>query len=139
MSRDIRADVVHRLREHDQIRPPIRRLTGKPARHFQIRCPILPGIHLCQADTELLTEFLPSTGKTPEDTCYDSLLVQRIYELLEDEPERTQSIVNMRLEGYSFYEIGTKHGISESSARVIDFRAKAKIRRQLEKEGFEHD
>ncbi|MCI9645466.1 MAG: RNA polymerase sigma factor [Lachnospiraceae bacterium] len=92
-----------------------------------------------QADTELLTEFLPSTGKTPEDTCYDSLLVQRIYELLEDEPERTQSIVNMRLEGYSFYEIGTKHGISESSARVIDFRAKAKIRRQLEKEGFEHD
>ena len=91
-----------------------------------------------QATTELLTEFLPSTDKTPEDACYDQWLVQRIYELLDSEPERTQSIVQMRLEGYSFYEIGTKHGISESSARVIDFRAKAKIRKILEKEGFDY-
>ena len=92
-----------------------------------------------QADVELLTDFLPSTEKTPEEACYDRLLVQRIYGLLDAEPERTQSIVRMRLEGYSFYEIGAAHGISESSARVIDFRAKAKIRRQLEKEGLGYD
>ena len=42
----------------------------------------------------------------------------------------------MRLAGYSFYEIGTKHGISENSARVIDFRTKTKIRQILKKEGF---
>ena len=42
----------------------------------------------------------------------------------------------MRLEGYSFYEIGLKYNISESSARVIDFRAKSKIRNILKKEGF---
>ena len=30
----------------------------------------------------------------------------------------------MRIEGYSFYEIAMKYDISESSARVIDFRNK---------------
>lgn len=91
-----------------------------------------------QAATELLTEFLPSTDKTPEDACCNQWLVQRIYELLDSEPERTKNIVQMRLEGYSFFEIGAKHGISENSARVIDFRAKAKIRKTLEKEGFDY-
>ena len=43
----------------------------------------------------------------------------------------------MRLEGYSFYEIGAAYGISESSARVIDFRAKAKIRNILKREWFD--
>lgn len=63
-------------------------------------------------------------------------MVERIYSLLDKEPERTQRIVLMRLEGYSFYEIGTAVGISENSARVIDFRAKTKIRQILKKEGF---
>ena len=66
-------------------------------------------------------------------------LAERIYALLEEEPERTRSIVLMRSEGYSFYEIGVKHGISENSARVIDFRAKAKIRKILKKEWFEDE
>ena len=56
--------------------------------------------------------------------------------MLDREPERTRKIVLMRLEGYSFYEIGKKCGISESSARVVDFRTKAKIREILKKEGF---
>ena len=92
-----------------------------------------------QADTDLLTDFLPSPNQPLEDACYCQLLAQKVYQLLEAEPKRTQSIVRMRLEGYSFYEIGKAHGISENSARVIDFRAKAKIRRQLEKEGFDYD
>lgn len=63
----------------------------------------------------------------------------KILLLLEDEPLRTKDIVLMRIEGYSFYEIGRKHNISESSARVIDFRAKKKIRETLVKEGFEDE
>lgn len=63
-------------------------------------------------------------------------IAHRIYKLLDGETERTREIVLMRLEGYSFYEIAKKYGISESSARVIDFRAKAKIREILKKEGF---
>ena len=62
--------------------------------------------------------------------------LDRIYHLLEQEPERTRNIVLMRLDGYSFYEIGQKYGISESSARVIDFRTKEKLRKILKKEGF---
>lgn len=45
----------------------------------------------------------------------------------------------MRIEGYSFYEISIKHEVSESSARVIDFRAKKKIKEILEKEGLKDE
>ena len=58
---------------------------------------------------------------------------------MEQEPERARYIVLMRLDGYSFYEIGNKIGISESSARVIDFRTKDKIRKILKKEGFTYE
>lgn len=92
-----------------------------------------------QVQTELLLDFLPSQEKTPEDCCYDQQLLDRIFDLLDSEPERTKGIVLQRLEGYSFYEIGQKYGISENSARVIDFRAKAKIRQCLQKEGFSRD
>lgn len=42
----------------------------------------------------------------------------------------------MRLEGYSFIEIADEVKISESSARVIDFRTKKWIKSVLEKEGI---
>lgn len=74
--------------------------------------------------------------RTPDTVYPNKEITHRIYELLDGEPKRTGDIVRMRLEGYSFYEIAKKHGISESSARVIDFRAKAKIREILKKEGF---
>lgn len=66
-------------------------------------------------------------------------IVERILSLLEKEPPRTKDIVLMRIEGYSFYEISQKHGISESSARVIDFRAKKKIRENFEKEDLQYE
>jgi RNA polymerase sigma-70 factor (ECF subfamily) len=56
--------------------------------------------------------------------------------LLNDEDEIKRGIVLMRIEGYSFYEIAMKYKISESSARVIDFRIKKRIRKILEKEGL---
>lgn len=71
-----------------------------------------------------------------EEQYLDKELLERIYALLEEEPERTRSIVKLRIEGYSFYEIGKKQGISESSARVIYFRVKEKLRQTLEKEGL---
>lgn len=84
----------------------------------------------------MLSEFLESPQKAVDDTCRDQEMAKRIYELLDAEPERTGNIVRMRLEGYSFYEIGARYGISENSARVIDFRAKTKIRNILKKEGI---
>jgi len=89
-----------------------------------------------QVETDVLSEFLESTKEEPDDFYIACELKKRIEELLNKEPERTRAIVLMRLDGYSYYEIGKKHGISESSARVIDFRAKTKIREALKKEGF---
>ena len=89
--------------------------------------------------TEILTEFLENPGKPTEQVILDRAMAQRIWEILDGEPERTRRIVSLRLEGMSFYEIGQAVGISENSARVIDFRAKARIRTKLQKEGFLDD
>ena len=89
-----------------------------------------------QIRTEAMTEFCESMDLGPEARYHTQEIIRRIYRLLEQEPERTQNIVMMRLDGYSFYEIGQKFGISESSARVIDFRTKDKLRKILKKEGF---
>jgi RNA polymerase sigma factor (sigma-70 family) len=62
--------------------------------------------------------------------------VKRIKNLLLEKDERTQKIVNMRVEGYSFGEIAHEVNISESSTRVIDFRTKKWIKSNLEEEGL---
>ena len=90
-------------------------------------------------ETELITEFLPSTDKTPDEIILNKQIIERIHILLNSESEKVKNIVLMRMEGYSFYEISIKFGISESSARVIDFRAKNKIKKILEKEGIGYD
>lgn len=74
-----------------------------------------------------------------EKSFIDKTIVNKIMMLLKDEEERKRGIVLMRIEGYSFYEIAMKYDISESSARVIDFRTKIKIREILEKEGLSND
>ncbi len=89
-----------------------------------------------QPPTEILTDFdLPPTASL-EEQMEQRQILERIHRLLEAEPERTRSIVRLRLQGYSFWEIGKRHGISEQSARVIDFRAKGKLKQQLIKEGL---
>lgn len=60
--------------------------------------------------------------------------VDRLQQLLEEKDERTRNIINLRVEGYSFSEISERVGISESSARVIDFRVKKWLKTILEKE-----
>lgn len=62
--------------------------------------------------------------------------VKRIKNLLLEKDQRTQKIVNMRVEGYSFSEIARDLKLSESAARVIDFRAKKWMKDILEKEGL---
>ena len=72
-------------------------------------------------------------GDNPAEQAENAETAEAIRDLLSHETERTQDIVRMRIEGYSYYEIAKKHGISESSARVIDFRARTKIRKELGK------
>ena len=95
-----------------------------------------------QVEIEVLSEMVKEeqdVGNGPEEQYLDKELLERVYVLLEKESERTRNIVKLRLEGYSFYEISKSQGISESSARVIYFRAKEKIKQRLEKEGLGHE
>ena len=64
---------------------------------------------------------------------------EKIRELLSGETPLVKDVVQMRIDGYSYYEIATKLQISENSARVIYFRAKSKIQKHLEKEGFRYE
>lgn len=73
---------------------------------------------------------------TMERNICDRVMLERIQELLLQQPKRTQEIMHLRVQGFSYYEISTKFGISENSARVIEFRAKTKIKEILKKEGF---
>ncbi len=98
-----------------------------------------------RVETEVLSELVgeqlilgsnDANVKGPEEQYIDKELWERITTLLKEEPERTRNIVKLRLEGYSFYEIAKSQNISESSARVIYFRVKEKIKESLEKEGL---
>lgn len=88
-----------------------------------------------RVETEVLSEFVNG----PEEQYLQKEILERVQMLLKEEPERTRCIVSLRFEGYSFYEIAQKVNISESSARVIWFRIKEKIRQTLKKEGLAHE
>ncbi|HJD17231.1 MAG TPA: sigma-70 family RNA polymerase sigma factor [Candidatus Fournierella excrementavium] len=87
-------------------------------------------------ETEALSEFLECGEPGPAARADAAELFGLVRALLAAEPPRSQKIASMRLEGYSFYEIGLACGVSESSARVIDFRVKKRIRAALEQEGY---
>lgn len=87
------------------------------------------------APPEELERWL-SPAPTPQQQAEGRAALARLEQLLAAEPPRTQDIVRLRAAGYSYYEIAQKHGISENSARVIDFRAKAKLKAALQKEGL---
>ncbi len=87
---------------------------------------------------ELLAGLEIPSARSVEDDCLTKELVKRVYELIDEEQERPRSVALMRVEGYSFYEIGNALGISESSARVIFFRTKEKIRKKLKEEGYDY-
>ncbi|MDO5425558.1 MAG: RNA polymerase sigma factor [Eubacteriales bacterium] len=64
------------------------------------------------------------------------ILMARVRECLAGMEERTRRIVQMRSEGYSYEEIGAELQITASSARVIEHRARKKLREQLIEEGL---
>ena len=90
-------------------------------------------------ETETLSLLLESPLPGPEERALAAELTGRVAALLEREPPRTRTVVELRLAGLSFYEIGQKTGISENSARVIFFRARQRLKSTLEKEGYSYD
>lgn len=91
---------------------------------------------------QIIDEFIsekPSAAPTAEETLLRRELINRVYELLDRETERSRKIALLRIDGYSFYEIGKAVGISENSARVTFFRTKEKIRKFLKEEGFDYE
>ena len=97
--------------------------------------------YLKKKNRQVQTESIHDLYDTAELGTTDSVneVTELIRELLSDESALTRDVVRMRLDGYSYHEIATKHKISENSARVVYFRAKSKIRKYLEKEGFHYE
>ncbi|MBE6037617.1 MAG: sigma-70 family RNA polymerase sigma factor [Anaerofustis stercorihominis] len=89
-----------------------------------------------QKETYALSELLTDGNDPVEEDYISKETADRICELIQSEADRTKDILLMRLDGYSFYEIGNRLNISESTARVIYFRAKTKIKETLKKEGL---
>ncbi len=88
---------------------------------------------------ERLTLYINEVDLSDEENFYNKELNKKVLLLLEKEPQKSKEIVLMRVEGFSFLEIAEKFDISESSARVIDFRTKKKIKQILLKEGFSYE
>lgn len=85
---------------------------------------------------ELAALYIADTSPGPEELVLLRSAARRAMELLQAENPRAQQIFRARLEGYSYYEIANSLGIRESSARVIDFRTRKKLKEQLQKEGY---
>jgi len=90
-----------------------------------------------QVPTESIHDLYDSA--VPGSADHENDAAALIRQCLSGESGLTQKVVQMRIEGYSYYEIAAKLRIAENSARVIYFRAKAKIRKYLEKEGFRYE
>ncbi len=88
--------------------------------------------------TDLAERYL-TDGAEVENTAINRDMARHLLALLDELPARTKDIVLMRIEGYSFLEIAKKHGISESSARVIEHRARKRVRDVLVKEGVYYE
>ncbi len=83
-----------------------------------------------------LADCEPPDFNSAEGSFLSRELISRIYEIINSEPENRKNVALMRIQGYSFYEIGEKTGMSENSARVTFFRIKEKIRKILKEEGL---
>lgn len=71
-----------------------------------------------------------------EDRVISRHIVDRIHALLSEKEETVQRVIHMRIRGMSYSEISEAVGISENSARVINFRIKRWLKSTLEKEGL---
>lgn len=62
---------------------------------------------------------------------------QRVCELLQQKDDRARRIMQLRAESYTYAEIAVQLHISESSARVIEHRARSWLKEILTKEGYD--
>ncbi len=76
------------------------------------------------------------SGENIEDNIAVQQALLRARELLKSKDECSQNIFIMRENGASYAEISNAIGISENSARVIDFRTRKWIKNILTKEGL---
>lgn len=67
------------------------------------------------------------------------LAAARALELLVEKGERPGAVVRMRAQGYAYAEIGAALGVTENSARVIEFRTKNWLQSRLREEGLLDD
>ena len=97
--------------------------------------------YLKRKNRQVQTESIHDLYDTAELGATDDFneVAEVIREILSSESALTRDVVQMRIDGYSYYEIAAKHKISENSARVVYFRAKSKIKKYLEKEGFRYE
>jgi len=97
--------------------------------------------YLKRKNRQVQTESIHDLYDTAELGTTDDIneVAELIQQILSRESALTRDVVRMRIDGYSYYEIATKHKISENSARVVYFRAKSKIKNHLEKEGFRYE
>ena len=74
---------------------------------------------------------------SPEDTFDIRETLAAVKRLLSQKDERARQIVLFRMNGYAYAEIAQNLGISENSARVIEFRTKRWLLNEMKKEGLE--
>ena len=92
-----------------------------------------------QIQAESIHELYESDFVGLSNSQFTSDVEQIIHTIIENEPETTKNVFQLRIDGFSYFEISEKLNISESSARVLFFRVKAKIKKHLEKEGIYYE
>lgn len=87
-------------------------------------------------DDTVIYQICSQSGMIQQDIESDTVLSELVNNLLSQKDERSRAVFKMRLDGYSFREIGEKVGISESSARVLEHRVRTYLQKELRKEGY---
>ncbi len=92
----------------------------------------------CRPETAALSLLLESPLPGPEEQAVRADVLALIDAAIDGLGRRPAQVARLRLQGLSFYEIANRLSISESSARVIWFRARQALKDALKKEGIDH-
>ena len=90
-------------------------------------------------EDETLALLYVQSGRVQPDAGDSVELTELVNRLLSQKDERSRRVFRLRLEGYTFREIGQIVGISENSARVLEYRTKVFLQKELRKEGYGND
>jgi RNA polymerase sigma-70 factor (ECF subfamily) len=85
-----------------------------------------------KAKIEPLEEAMASLAPSPEDALIQNEMLKAFRLHARKLKDRSRQVLLMRLGGMSFREIGLALGVTENSARVTYFRAKAQILSEME-------